>query len=97
MTRFTLSPRAQADIEDIWNISVERFGVDRAEGYLRDIHGAIDALASDPRRGRGCEDIREGYFKFPVGSHFLFFRLIPEGIDVVRILHAGMNFEWHMP
>ena len=97
MSRATLSPLAQADIEDIWNFSVERFGASRAQLYLRDIQRAVEIVAADPRRGRSCDDVRAGYFKFPVGSQVLFFRLATAGIDIVRILHGSMDFEQHIP
>jgi len=38
-----------------------------------------------------------GYYKISCGSHFLFYRLIAEGIDIVRILHDRMNFARHIP
>jgi toxin ParE1/3/4 len=47
--------------------------------------------------GQDCSDIRAGYFKIPCGSHVLFYRLSPDGIDVVRILHERMDFERHIP
>jgi plasmid stabilization system protein ParE len=30
-----------------------------------------------------------------IGSHFVFYRITAEGIDVVRILHQRMDFEQH--
>ena len=58
------SPRARRDIDDIWNYSLERFGFDRAEAYLRDIQRAAETVAEDPRRGLACDEIRRGYRKF---------------------------------
>jgi toxin ParE1/3/4 len=96
MKRFTLSPRAQADIEEIWDYRVEHWNVDQAEVYLRKIKAAIEAVADEPRLGRPCDDVRTGYRKYPAGSHLLFYRLTPDGIDIVRILHQRMDFERHL-
>ena len=96
MSGFTLSPRAQADIEEIWDFTAGRFGLDQAEAYVRGIERAISTVAADPRRGRACDDVRAGYHKFLVGSHVLFFRLTGDGIDVVRILHGRMDFGAHL-
>ena len=37
MAWYLLSPRAQADLDDIWDYSCERWGDDRAESYVRSI------------------------------------------------------------
>jgi toxin ParE1/3/4 len=96
MSGYVLSPRAQADLDEIWDYTAERWNEDQADRYIRDIRGAIEAVARDPRQGRACDHIRPGYRRYPAGSHMLFFRLIDEGIDVVRILHQSMDFERHL-
>jgi len=47
--------------------------------------------------GREGSDIRSGYYKISCGSHFLFYRITAEGIDIVRILHERMDFVRHIP
>jgi toxin ParE1/3/4 len=93
---YVLSPRAQTDIDEIWNYTQDQWGADQAETYIRLIQAAIEAVAADPRRGRPCDDIRPGYRKFAAGSHFVFYRVIAAGIDVVRILHQRMDFDLHL-
>jgi toxin ParE1/3/4 len=47
---------------------------------------------TDQRRiGRAIDEIRAGYFKLSVGSHFLCYRVTDLGIDIVRILHQRMD------
>jgi len=96
VTRFILSPRAQADLDEIWDYTVKHWGVEQAEFYVRQIQTAIEAVAAEPRRGRPCDVIRAGYKKYYAGSHVLFFRLTGNGIDVIRILHRNMDFERHL-
>ena len=96
MTHYVLSPRAQRDLEEIWNYTAGKWGIDQAEIYIRQIQQAVDVVADDPRRGRACNDIRAGYYKYPTGSHFLFYRLIEGGVDIVRVLHQRMDFEQHL-
>lgn len=96
MTRYVLSPRAQADLDEIWDYSAANWGDDQAEAYTRQIQAAVELIAADPRRGRACDDIRPGYSRFTVGSHVLFYRRAESGIDVVRILHQRMDFDRHL-
>ena len=93
---FVLSPRARSDLAGIWDFSVIRWGQDQAEKYVRDVQRDILFVAADPRRGRSAENVRAGYFKYPTGSHVLFYRLTSQGIDVVRILHSAMDFDQHL-
>ena len=51
MTRYVLSPRAQADIDDIWDYTAERWNEDQAQHYIEDIRRAVETIARDPRRG----------------------------------------------
>jgi len=53
-------------------------------------------IADDPRLGRPCDDIRAGYRKFRSGSHFLFYRPIKDGVEIVRILDSSMDFDQHL-
>jgi toxin ParE1/3/4 len=94
--KYTLSPRARGDLEEIWEYTVGRWGRTQAETYMRTIQEAIESVAIAPRRGRNCDEIRPGYFKFAVGSHIVFYRLTKSAVDVVRILHQRMDFIRHL-
>ncbi|EGR4140684.1 type II toxin-antitoxin system RelE/ParE family toxin, partial [Vibrio cholerae] len=42
--------------------------------------------------GKSCDEIREGYRKFPQGSHVIFYHQIgSQQIRVIRILHKSMD------
>ena len=96
MTRYVLSPRAQADIDDIWDYTADRWNEDQAQRYIADIRRAIETVARDPPRGRPCDHIRRGYRKFSVNTHVVFFRAVATGIEVVRVLHQSMDFGRHL-
>jgi toxin ParE1/3/4 len=95
MSRFVLSPRAQADLDEIWGYTAQRWGTGQAERYIRLIGAVIHALADQPGRGKRCDNIREGYWKLPAGSHVVFYRHLHGRIEVGRILHNRMDFERH--
>ena len=94
--RYVLSPRAQSDLREIWDYTVERWGMEQAEIYVRTIRSAVERIAENPGQGRQCDEIRPGYFKYASGSHVLFYRRISDGIDVVRVLHQRMDFDRHL-
>jgi toxin ParE1/3/4 len=96
VSAYVLSPAAQADLDEIWDFGEATWGADRAELYLRALQRGVETIASDPRRGRACDEIRPGYFKFRVGSHILFYRWENSRANVVRILHQRMDFDRHL-
>ena len=91
-----LSSGARRDLNGIWDYTARRWNETQAEHYVRRIATAFDDLASGSAMGRSAEDIRPGYFKLAIGSHFIFYRLAgPDVIEVVRILHQRMDVDRH--
>ncbi len=96
MTKYRLTPAAQRDLSSIWDHTQQRWGVRQAETYLTEIRAAIERIAEDPRRGRACDEIREGYHRYGIGSHLLFYIDGDDGVDVIRILHQRMDPTRHL-
>jgi len=95
--RFVLKPRAHADLDEIWDYTADRWGLEQAETYIRRLWKDIQTVADKPSLGQECAVVRPGYRKYPSGSHVLFYRLADDGIDVVRILHERIDYERHIP
>ena len=97
MTGYVLSPAAQADIEQIWDYTVRRWGEAQAGKYVLAIRDACAGLAGGQYPSRAAEDIRAGYRQASVGSHILFFRRpAGGGVAVVRVLHQRMDLLRHV-
>ena len=94
---FVLTPRAQTDLDEIWDYTADRWGLDQAETYTRQLWKDIAIVANRPSLGRECNEVRRGYRMYPSGSHVLFYRQVADSIDVVRILHERMDYERHIP
>jgi len=96
VSRYRLTPAAQGDLSSIWDFTQERWGVRQAETYVDEIRAAIERIADEPHRGRACDEIREGYRRYSIGSHLLFFVERADGVDVIRILHQRMDPTRHL-
>jgi len=92
---YRLSPLAEADLENIWLYTFQNWSEEQADSYHRDLVTAFDDLAAGHKIGRTA-DIREGYFRYVVGSHVIYFRKANHGIDVIRVLHARMDANRHL-
>jgi toxin ParE1/3/4 len=93
---YALSPRAKADIENIWEYTEERWGLNQAKRYTRELQRAIETVARNPERARSCDDIRPGYRRFSVGSHIIFFVMKRDWIEIIRVLHQRMDLDQHL-
>jgi len=91
VTSYRLTPAAQRDLSTIWDYTQERWDKTQAEIYISEIRAAIERIAVDPHRGRACEDIREGYRRYGIGSHLIFYTQASDSVDVIRILHQRMD------
>lgn len=96
MSQIILSPKAKADLSDIWDYTLAEWGVEQAEKYVRELWAAMQAQALDHSTSVDISDVRKGYRKTRSGSHAIFFKLTDNGIDVIRILHQRMDFERHL-
>jgi toxin ParE1/3/4 len=97
VNRFVLSPAAQADLEQIWDYTCDRWDDDQAESYIREIQRAIELVAENPLIGRSCEEVRPGYRRHRVGSHTLYYRVgASDLIVVVRVLHKNMDVDQNL-
>jgi toxin ParE1/3/4 len=94
MRDYLLTPRARADLDEIWNCTAERWSVAQAERYLREVQRGIKAVK--PGLGRCCDELRAGYYKIPVGSHIVFYRRTQTKIQIVRVLHQSMEVDRHL-
>ena len=92
---YRLSPLAQADLEDIWLYTLQRWSADQADTYIGSLASAFEGLASGSKKGRPC-DVCPPYQKYPCGSHMIYFLEYPKRVDIIRILHQRQDAGAHL-
>lgn len=94
MKRFDLSKAALEDLKSIARFTQQRWGVRQRNTYLKAIDQVFRALARHPKMGRACDELREGYRKFPHASHVIYYKEQDEDtVLFVRILHMTMDVD----
>jgi toxin ParE1/3/4 len=96
MIGFVLYPRARKDLVDIWHYTFNRWGMDQANFYVREIEASFPEIVDNPNIGRPCQKLKGSFSQYPVGSHVIFYLKTGRGIDIVRILHQRMDYIRHM-
>ncbi len=93
---FRLRPKAEQDLEKIYEYSVQEFGIERAAQYIRDLNDAFNRLASDSSLGRNYDFVRPNLLAFNIVSHVIFFKPSSFGITILRVLHRSMDYGRHL-
>ena len=94
MELFQLSHEAKRDLRSIALFTENRWGKTQRNLYIKQLDDAFVMLARKPNLGLACDYIRDGYKKFPQGSHIIFYKLSSSAnILVVRILHKSMDYD----
>jgi toxin ParE1/3/4 len=93
---YNLRPKARADLVQIYRYSVVTWGPEQAEFYLNQLDQHINFIAANPTLGRLCPEIKKGYYKYSSGSHFIYYRAMDDGVDIVRILHQRMSSQIYL-
>ena len=88
---FRLTPRAVADLDAIAEFTIETWGKDRLENYLRSMNSRFDWLAENPFAGRERNDVHPDYRSFPQGSHVIFYMVGDGHDDIIGIPHKSMD------
>jgi toxin ParE1/3/4 len=96
MADYRLSPRAQRDLDEIFDYTVAQWGLDQAVKYTLSISSLCGELAQAPEIAPRCDHFRKGYRRWNIARHAILFRVAPHGITVVRILHASRDIRRHL-
>lgn len=94
MRTVRFSPAADADLAGIWRYSAANWGVAQANNYVLELREVCGGLAQDRTIGR--RTLLTDLFKIRSGAHMIYYRMKPERIDIIRILHGKQDVERHL-
>ena len=95
MKSLVFTPLSKEDIDDIWSYTLQQWGVKQAVIYTKSLRDSCQALTKPFAVGQST-DIREGYFKYRSGEHFIYYKEGETEITVIRILHKSMDVGRHL-
>ena len=94
MPKFSLTEKAKDDLKKIAHFTQKRWGKEQRNSYLKSLDDCFQQLGDNPAMGKSCAEIKPGYYKFPTGSHVVYYRgNTEEQIEIVRVLHESMDVE----
>lgn len=96
MADYVLTPRALADLDDIAEYTLERWGRAQAEKYLSALTKRMEWLAASPNLGANRDEIAQGYRCFPEGNHLVFYIIKHDMIQIIGVPHKSMDIDVHL-
>lgn len=85
-------PLAALDILDIWDHIADKNLV-AADRWVDDIDTAFTTLATQPMMGRSRPELAADLRSFPFRRYVIYYVPLPDGIDVVRVLHSARDID----
>lgn len=91
---YSLSPRAQADIDDIaYYISIESGSLETADRFLESVYRRFLLLGEYPRAGRRRNDLRPGIRSFGIGDYVLLYRVEGKDVLIQRVVRGSRDLQ----
>ena len=91
--RLSGRPRPLDDRERIWDYYVGVAGRHTAEKVLREIAEAIVLIEDHPFAGRARNEVRQGLRSFAASPHVVFYRVVDDRPEIVRLLDGWQDIE----
>ena len=92
---YKISIEAKNDIEKIWLYTFENWSLEQADRYFDLIMDEIEYIAEAPASGKDFSDVRKGYLRTRIKSHFIFYKVNKKQneVEIIRVLHQRMDIE----
>ena len=91
-----ISPDARADFTAILMYTLAEWGVEQCDRYESTLLRAITALGDFPEMGTRRDKLGPDYRSQPVEHHVLYYRILGDVVEVMRILHERADAARHL-
>ena len=94
MAKFHFTQKAIEDLDSIWTYTFENWSESQADTYYTGIITVCQHIADHPKfLDREYNEITQGLFCHHYQKHLIFYFIVEDGIEVVRILHEKMDIK----
>jgi toxin ParE1/3/4 len=89
---YRLSPLAKLELEAIGDY-IAQDSPGNARRFIERLTLKFVALGRNPMIGRGRPELPPDLRSFPYGAYLILYRVIDDGVEVVRVVHAARNLD----
>ncbi|MBV9557293.1 MAG: type II toxin-antitoxin system RelE/ParE family toxin [Pseudolabrys sp.] len=87
------SSNAQTDLSEIWSYYFDAAGRVIADKIAREIAETTHLLEDHPFAGRSRDEVREELRSIAVRPHVIFYRVIDNRVEIVRVIDGRRDIE----
>lgn len=91
-----LLPAASRDLDAIAVYTMQQWGTAQARHYLAGMRASITSLADFPLRNPVYRSEEKEFRKLLCGHHLIFYLVIEDTVQIIRILHERMDIDRHL-
>ncbi|GGW50390.1 Toxin ParE1 [Arenibacter antarcticus] len=96
MSSYNLSSKADSDIDDIVDYTLETWGESQTHVYVTELLQFLQTLADSSEIGLSASEYAPLLKKYNFKAHTIFYEPTKNGIFVVRILGQRQDFKKHL-
>jgi toxin ParE1/3/4 len=89
---YRLTPKAEADLEDIWLYSAETWSPAQADRYVDALVAAFEALVAMPFMARVRTEFTPPVRIHPSAEHLITYRVEGDCLLIIRVLGGRQNW-----
>ena len=90
MNRYSVSPRARADLDEIWTY-IARDNRQAANRMLRRLTDKFAMVSRQPEIGELRGDLHPGFRTVLLGSYVIYYTIEAKHVRSMRVLHAARD------
>jgi toxin ParE1/3/4 len=83
-----IATSAKTDLKDIHRFGIRKWGQAKSDAYIESLKENFWLLTQHPLMGMERPELLSGIRSLPVESHILFYRVMDDRVEIIRVLHA---------
>lgn len=86
------SPQSRQDLREVFEY-IAQDDLDASIGFVRRLKQRCFDLGPLPNAGRKRDEIRQGYRSVTEGEYVIIYRLRPDAIEILHVVHAKRDLD----
>ncbi|MBD1907783.1 type II toxin-antitoxin system RelE/ParE family toxin [Funiculus sociatus GB2-A5] len=91
MSRYVINILASRDLSEIADYFAET-SIEAGEQFFREFNRKCQQLVSFPNSGKSYAKVRADLRGLPLEGHIIFYRVLDDGIEILRVVSGRRNF-----
>jgi toxin ParE1/3/4 len=92
VSRVSFTKYARQDLDEIYTY-IAQDDIDAADKHSQKLQARWRGLLDQPQMGTKRDDLEPNLRSVTEGNYVIFYRIVTDGIEIVRVLHSSRDIE----